>query len=273
MKHGMNRLAALRACGMCVFLLLSVAAVHADLITDNDIVALTTKVVGSGNGTLDFVILTDSEAQSKENSYGSFDADDAFTEMPKGAGSKGGDALESYITSIGEIRQFYSHFWPDGHGGSTENEIVLLIDINQAQDVIHLDNLTVVSGYDLIFGDARDNPAGNDIDPDTQGLTEANFTGGVLLASLDNSPKLLPLTQQGAGFADYAIFLGINPFDSTFSDNTPILFHWRSSGHDAGGESVFLGSPNAPQEAHTPEPATLSLLALGILTLLRRRRR
>ena len=79
----------------------------------------------------------------------------------------------------------------------------------------------------------------------------------------------------GGGFADYAIRLGIDPFDDGFDDDTRILFYWSSTGHDAGGESVFV-SGNAGDndfDPPIPEPATLLLLGTGLAACLLRKRR
>lgn len=259
---------------VCVCLLMGAAAAQADVITDNDIIALagSENRVHSGNGTLDLILFHDAMAGSG-NTSGAFDADDAYIDMPKGSSAGNSTAIASYITSVGELRQFYILNFPDGQGGSTITDLLLIVDLNQVTgtDVI-LDNLTVVRDYDLIFGDSRDDPASNDIDSDTQALTGAGFTGGTVLASLDTSPKILALVRQGAGFADYAIRLGIDPFDSAFADDTPILFHWQSHGHDSGGESIFF-SGSVSGFNHVPEPATLSLLALGGLVALLIRRR
>ena len=106
----------------------------------------------------------------------------------------------------------------------------------------------------------------NDISSAEQNSTGSSYTGGTLAAWLDTSPKILPLNVQGAGFADYIIFTGVDPFDSAYADSTRILFFWDSSDHDDGGETYFLSG------SVIPEPATLGLLLIGGLTLLRRRR-
>jgi len=86
-----------------------------------------------------------------------------------------------------------------------------------------------------------------------------------------DGPKNLLLHEEGAGFADYGIRLGIDPYDAAFSDSTRILFHWESSEHDDGGETVFISGEYRPEEI--PEPATAGLLALCSLVAIARRRR
>jgi hypothetical protein len=85
------------------------------LITSSHILPVPTSTVESGNGTLDFILFTESSGGSG-NSSGSFDGDNANTQMPTGSGNTTAD--ESYITSFGEIRAFYRLNFPDGFGGS-----------------------------------------------------------------------------------------------------------------------------------------------------------
>jgi hypothetical protein len=222
---------------------------------------------GSGNGTLDFIFFTESQGGA-ENSASGFDGDDANTDMP--TGNHNTTAMESFVTSIGELRDFYKLNFPDGLGGSTVDEIVLFVDINQTTSGsdISLDGLEIWIDYDATFGDDRDDPGGTDpdgtyidVDSSLQNATNSSFSGGTLAAVLD-SPKLLPLlAQHGAGFEDYAILTGINPFDDAYCATTRILFDWQSSGHNDGGETIFLSGEYSAHDV--PEPGALLLLASG----------
>lgn len=261
----------LLALGLAVGLLLAVSpALAVQIITDSDIVATDNNTVGSGNGTLDFLFFTES-AGGSGNSSGGFDGDNANTDMPTGAGSTA--AVESFITSIDELRDFYILNFPDGGGGSLIQELVVFVDLNQigGSAPLGLNAFTTVKDYTASFGDDRDNPAGTDISSALQNMTNSGFAGGTVLAQLDG-PKTLPLNEQGAGFADYAIFTGIDPFDPAL-DGARLLFFWDSGTvqgpHNDGGESIFLSG----QFGAIPEPGTMALMGFGGLLLLVTRRR
>ncbi len=252
--------------GLCALAFGTTAPLTAGIITDADIVATIGNEVGSGNGTLDLILLTES-AGGSTNSSGGFNGDNAYTGMP--TGSKLGDASGTYVTSFGDIRDFYRLTFPDGEGGSLVKQMVLFVDLNQIKtgDTVLLDTLEIVVDYDQIYGDDRDNPDSSDVTSDLQELTDANYSGGTTIASLD-SPVSLPLNEQGGGWADYVINTGIDPFDPIWDDSTRILFHWVSTGHDDGGETIFLSG------IFIPEPMTLwLLLAGGGIGIMRRRRR
>ncbi len=244
------------------------------IITDDDFLTLGDNEIGSGNGTLDFVFFLDAGGGGvSDNTKPSiiWDGDDANTDMP--AGAPGGTAQESFVTSIGEIRDFYEMEFPGGMDGSTIVEIALFVDLNQtgsSPDLL-LNDLRVVVDYldgsGVPFGDDRDDPWNTDVSPALQNMTELDFTGTVL--SQLGAPKLLALNEQGAGFGDYAIALGINPFDPAFSDDTRLLFFWDSQLHTDGGETVFLSG----SYGIVPEPGTMLLVGLGAVALVARRKR
>jgi len=251
-------------------MLIVTSAGNAAVISDADIKAVPNNLIGSGNGTLDLILFGFAGGGGvNSNAEGSFDADDANTQMPTGGTAT---VTASYVTSIGELRGFYELNFPDGSGGSTADEIVLFVDLSETGQVndIKVDDLEIVLNYSATFGDGRDNPAGTDIDSATQNLTGPGYSGGTLLSRLDAgiSPKSLTLNEQGSGFGDWMIFTGINPFDAQFSDSDRVLFFWDSFDHDGGGDKVFISG------AALPEPATFSLIAVGVpCVMLRWRRR
>ena len=258
---------------LCLLLHVVSPPLRADEITDNDIVMTPEKLVGSGNGTLDMLLLHDAVAGSS-NESGDFNADDAFIRMPKGNSSD--DACASYITSIGEIRQFYILNFSDNEGGSIVEELQIFLDLNQTTtDGFLLKRLTVVVDFDNDYGDDRDLPASRDISSATQALTDNDFSGGTVVAWLDSSPKPLPLNEQGGGYADYIILTGVNPFDPAFDNDTRILIHMWSTGHTDGGETLFLSGQFYLDPEPMPEPGSLLLVGTGVLIavgVLRRRR-
>jgi len=227
------------------------------LITDADIYAVTGNETQSGNGTLDLILFTESAGGSL-NHYDGFDADDANTAMPGGGVTT---ADESYITSIGELRDFYDFTF----GPGIIQEVVLFVDLNQTtgSPPLALETLDILIDYGA-FGDSRDSPWTTDITSTTQNSTGSGYTGGTMLASLD-STKNLALNEQGAGWGDYMICTGINPYDAGFSNDTRILFNWASSNHDDGGETIFLSGI-------VPEPSTAMLLAVAGACMCFRRR-
>ncbi len=257
------------------------APAGAVVIDSSYIITLSGSEIGSGNGTLDLLLFTESAggAGNIGGPLNSFNGDNANTGMPTGNGNT--TALESYITSIGDLRDYYILNFPDGNGGSTVNQIAIFVDVNEtggSQDV-SLDTLNIVRDYTAGFGDDRDDPSGTDVSSALQNGTNAGYSGGTLLASLDAS-HILPYQNNGAGHADAVIFTGINPFDVAFSDSTRILFHWASSGHDNGGETIFLSGEFGPQDLPgplIPEPASVVLAAFGgvglVLAARRQRRR
>lgn len=258
-------------CIVCLLVLSVVDVSHAVLITQSDIIAITGNEVASGNGKLDLKLFLDASAHIDNSEIG-FDGDDSNTDLPGG----GVDDLmaEAYITSMGDIRNYYDY----NFGSNVVKTIGLYIDINQTTNnpSLTLSNLSVIIDYDADFGDSRDTPYSSDVDTELQNSTTDGWSwslgdpspiGGTVVSRLD-SAKILPLNQQGGGWADHCIDLKINPYDSAYSDETRILIYWESSNHDDGGETMFLSGSYA-----MPEPATFLLLAFGAVPFLAKKRR
>jgi hypothetical protein len=259
-------------CGAALSLFALPQCAGAALITSADIFPTTGHEVGSGNGTLDFILMTESNGGAG-NHAGSFNGDDANTALPTGAGRPTANA--TFITSMGELRSFYRLNFPDGSGGSTVHNMGMFIDINQVgpTSFLNLDDLRITVGYANFspVNDTRNDPAGNDISSNVQNSTGTTWTGGTIASQLDASPKVLPLNNQGAGFADHLILTNIDPFANAYTDTTRVLFHWESSHHDDGGETIFLSGTFAPQDVASPEPGAIGVLAMSALLLARRR--
>jgi len=273
---------------------LAVSPAGADLITDMDIVPVAVPhEIHAGNGQLDWILFNFGNGygvngnEIKERGVVVFNADDANTLMPVGTGNSTGSGpgngadtsvSQSYITSIGDLRNFYRLVFPDGEGGSAIDEIVLFVDLtetgqgqgNNPNDFITLTTLNILVDYDDFPGDdPRNDPYANDLDSATQNSTGSGFTGGTTLAWLDPAvaPMDLSVVAPGSGWADYAIHTGINPFDPSFTDDTRILFFWESTNHEGGGTDIFLSG------ASVPEPGAIAILILGGVGMLLRRRR
>src|SRR6267142_129493 len=99
------------------------------------------------------------------------------------------------------------------------------------------------------------------------------YSGGTLLSYLNPQPAAnLPVNSQGAGFADYAIFTGIDPF--SLNDNDVLLFDISMSQLNNGAEEIFLSGVYAPTDivATVPEPSSLGLGLIAGLVLAARAR-
>ena len=243
-------------------------------ITSADIATVPKGTVGSGNGTLDLILFTES-AGGALNTGGGFNGDNGNTQLPTGTGNATAD--ESYVTSFGELRDFFVLNFPNGTGGSTVNEIVVMVDVNETGGPQSIDLGTFdvwLNASVTPAGDDRNDPLNHDLTSAQQNGTNTSFSGGTKLAQLDGT-KVLGQVETGAGFPDKAIFTGINPFDPAYSASDRFLLHWASADHDNGGESIFLSGKVGPSdiEGVVPEPAALGVLAIGGLALAGRRRR
>ena len=242
---------------------------HADAITTSDIVPLPQQLVGSGNGTLDLRLFTFSGSEIQNtNSSGLFNGDNGNNTLPQGGGT---DTLlfnESYVTTVGELKSYYNlNFLP----GSV-NEIVLFLDLNETLGGVPINTLgklDIVLNPTSIQGNP--NPYA-DVSSVSQAAINQVYTGGLLLANLNPQPaNNLPVNSQGAGFADYGIFTGINPF--SLNDSDVLLFNISMSQLNNGAEEIFLSGIYGPSNIPPiPEPGCLGLLVVGGLGLAMHRR-
>lgn len=252
---------------------------QASMIYQENFLPLEPHFVHSGLGQLDLLMFTNAngngvtENRLKQGNITLFDGDDANTDMPTGNKTT---ALESYITSVGELRDFYRLNFPNGEGGSTINQLMIFIDLSQSgkgqgEDYILLENLKIVMNFNQIgnASDVRNDPWTKDISSSKQNSTGSGFTGGTVLAELA-APLQLSVTNTGSGFADYGVLTGINPFDESLDDDTRILFMWQSSNHHGGGTDIFLSG--AYSGVGVPEPVTMAMLMAGGALLLVRRK-
>ena len=232
---------------------------QAVLIQTADIVAIPSGVTGSGNGTLDLRMFTFSGSEI-QNTAGSFNGDNGNNTLSQGGGASAFD--ESYATTAGELKAYYDL----NFGPGSINEIVLFLDLNETGTTGELTNtlakLDVVKNPGII-----PDPLG-DVSSSEQAAINQVYTGGTTIANLSPQPAdNLPVNAQGAGFADYAIFTGIDPF--SLNDNDVLLFNISMSTLNNGAEEIFLSGEFAPSDI--PEPATMALMALGGLLLRRKK--
>ena len=239
-------------------------------ITTSDIVAIPNNVTGSGNGTLDMRLFTSSGSEI-QNSAGAFNGDNGNNTLPQGGGADINTFEESYVTTGAKLKAYYNlNFSPPG----SIHNLLIFLDLNETgngEPTNTLEKLDIVLNPTSIQGSP--NPIGGDVLSGTQAGINQVYTGGSTIANLNPQPAdNLPVNNQGAGFADYAIFTGIDPY--SLNDSDVVLFNISMSHLNNGAEEIFLSGSYAPTDI-VPEPGSLVLCAMGCigLALWGRRRR
>jgi hypothetical protein len=255
-----------RASGLlAIALWLCSTTASAVLITSSDAVVIPVNTVGSGNGTLELRMMTHSGSEIANNHTGlpfNLNADNGNNTLPHN--NSVASFAESYFTTAGEIQNFYRLNFPDGFGGSTVSELVLMFDLAENSGVEATNNL--LTALDIISGPTVGalDPNG-DLTSSQQAGINQSYTGGTVLANLA-APISLPTVATGQGHSDYAIFTGINPF--TIVPSTPLLFNISMTGLSNGSEEVFLDKVLSGTDIMQAIPEASSFASFGVVTLL-----
>jgi len=263
-------------------LLLGRASAAQITIEGSDTYEIPANVGASGNGTLDLRLFTFSGSEA-DNASGGANFDNAVTDLPQGGGSPSSFA-DAYFTSFSKLRAYHLLNFPV----NTPDELVLFFDLNEAGNPTETQNnqvtqLRIWSSPTVPnpVGSGNLDPAANDISSAQMSAIGTNFSGGTLIAAFDQSalPYTLPVVNQGAGFADFVIFTGVNPFDSAF-DGQNILIEIAMDGLSSGAEEFYLSGKHSNFDLEialgiepVPEPGTLTLLGVSGLAFLALRRR
>ena len=238
-------------------------------ITGSSIVPIPQHVTGSGNGTLDWRLFTYSGSEI-QNTAGLFNGDNGNNTLPQGGGADTLSFSESFVTTAGELKAYMNL----NFGVGAIHELMIMLDLNETgggQAFNTLAKLDIVLNPTTMQGNP--NPAG-DVSSAGQAGIDQIFTGGSLLARLNPQPAAnLPVNSQGAGFADYAILTGIDPY--ALNDSDVLLFNISMDTLNNGAEEIFLSGLYSPADIVVPEPNTFAIIALGGigLALWRTRRR
>jgi hypothetical protein len=224
---------------------------------------------GSGKGTLDFILFNKGGAGVNSNVDGDYNFDNANTDI------SGTQYSGSVATSGAELKAFYTL----NFGFVPNQEIVIFLDLNEtgaAQDPRNLLSVMDVIRADEDTKNSLPDPIDNDLTSAQQNAIDPTSVSGTTLASLDPSmtPAVLPLVSQGAGFADYAIFTGINPY--SLAEDDVVVFNQKLSGLTNGTETKFLIGDFSAGDILPPAvvivPSSLALMGVGIFLLMNRNR-
>ena len=244
---------------------------------------------GTGIGTLDLILFDANSTADNKITPNVANYDDANTDLPTGSVTETTEGGESYATTLGELRDFYTREFSDGSGGSTVNDLILFININEEgqPQTIQVDAFNII----LDFTNPALSPGTTDLSKTQQNAINGSYTSGNGLWILDLGASVT-LTQihTGIGQPDAIVNTGFDPFATSFggytlSDSTKILFNWSSSLHTDGGEVIYLSGdfnqtdlcvtlgtceppPPPPPTNPVPEPSSMLLLGGGLLGLL-----
>jgi hypothetical protein len=267
--------------------LLTTSPALAASIGPDEIVAIPAGVTGSGNGTLDLRMVTFSGSEVLND--GSNDGqcgvtfpgepsrcnyDNANTDAAQGGGNGEGKSEfnQSYVTTAGDIQDYYELNFGATMAGDIE--LVLFLDLSETGGGATTNTfgvLDIILNPDSIQGSP--NPSG-DVSSAEQNAISQSFTlgAGSLIAELDPEPAAnLPVNSQGAGFADYAIYTGIDPFSLDPSD--VLLFNFSMDLLNNGGEEIFVSGTFNGDDVPEPSTGLLFAVALAALTVRARSRR
>jgi hypothetical protein len=259
-----------RCTGLWLVLLLVMVAPagYAASIGSSEIMLIPSGVVGSGNGTLDLRMLTHSGSEI-DNEAAGHNYDNGNNKASQGGGDN--SFAESYVTTAGKLQDYYNLNY--GTTGPGQIELVIFLDLNETGTNGELTNtfdvLDIILNPSTIQGSP--DPVNLDVTSAQQDAIDQVFTGGSLIAELVPEPAdNIPVNSQGAGFADYAIFTGIDPFALNASD--VLLFNYSMSLLNNGAEEIFLDGEVAGSDIPVPEPGSALLVGLGLMGLAAGRR-
>ncbi len=279
----MINLAGARRAGRClvttvaVFGLVLAGATSAGTITSEDILPLYMGMEQSGNGLLDLRMISHSGSEIT-NANGTFNGDNGNATLPNSGGSDDSSFIESYVTTVGDLQEYYTYSFP-GVDAEGEIELTVFLDLNETtganQETNRLIKLDIILNPDSI--DGSPSPSG-DVSGAVQAAIDQGYTlgAGTKIVELSSSPVNLPVNAQGGGWGDYALLTGIDPFDPTLNASDVLLFNISMDTLSNGGEKFFLSGDFSGQnviEAQVPEPSTALLLILGLASLAVSRRR